>query len=134
MEQTTGKRKDNTYQAGVRKTFAITIEQAWLLVFSDKGMAMWLGKNSDLRTVKGSHYKTDSCTTGTMRVVKEFSHVRFTYKKQDWDNESLVQIRFIQAKTGTTISFHHEKLANTAQREEMKAHWEAALVQFTELV
>lgn len=134
MIQSIGQTKDSTYQAGVRKTFAISLQEAWQLVFSGKGMAIWLGDDTDLRTVKGSPYKTGNSITGTVRVVKEFSHVRFTYKKENWDNESLVQIRFIAAKTGTTISFHQEKLADSSQREEMKQHWEAALTQFSALV
>ncbi|MBY8961655.1 SRPBCC domain-containing protein [Flavobacterium sp. D11R37] len=134
MEQPTGKTKNSGYQAGVRKTFAISLQDAWQLVFSGKAMAIWLGDETDLRTVKGSPYKTGNGITGTVRVVKEFSHVRLTYKKENWHSESLVQIRFIPAKTGTTISYHQEKLADAAQREEMKQHWEAALTKFTELL
>lgn len=30
----------------------------------------------------------------------------------------------MKAKTGTTISFHQEKLLDKAQRDEMKAYWD----------
>lgn len=40
---------------------------------------------------------------------------------------STLQIRVIPAKDKTTISFHHEWLANGKEREAMKTHWTRVL-------
>ncbi|WP_254052695.1 hypothetical protein [Bacillus sp. V59.32b] len=51
-----------------------------------------------------------------------------TWQKKEWQKPSILQIRFISSnETKTTISFHHEKLADVYVPEEMKCHWEEVL-------
>jgi hypothetical protein len=44
-----------------------------------------------------------------------------------WDFASTLQIRVNPAKTGATISFHHELLQDGDQREAMRQHWSAVM-------
>ncbi len=68
-------------------------------------------------------YKTKDGIEGKIKILKPLSHIRLTWKKKNWINISTVQIRVINAKDKTTISFHQEKLLDSAQRDEMKNHW-----------
>lgn len=128
MEKPVGSTKDAGYEIGVRKTFPVAARHAWDFMFSGEGLALWLGKLKDADLEEGAHYKTTAGTEGVIRVLKPFSHIRLTWKKKDWTNVSTLQVRAIEAASGkATISFHHEKLSDAGQREEMKAHWDAVI-------
>ena len=68
-------------------------------------------------------YKTEDGTEGKIKILKPSSHIRLTWKKQDWTNISALQTRVINAKDKTTISFYQEKLLDSTQRNEMRDHW-----------
>jgi hypothetical protein len=40
----------------------------------------------------------------------------------------------MNAKSGTTISFHQERLLNRKQREEMKQHWNIVMKELSESI
>lgn len=124
MENTIGKTKSAGYQVGIRKTFPITLQDAWNYMFSYEGIKLWLGYTGPMVWVRGQKYTKRNGTDFCVRVYKELSHVRVTYTQKEWTNISTIQIRFIASKTGTTISFHQEKLLDENQRMKMKLHWE----------
>lgn len=124
---TIGLTKDANYQIGVRKTYAISMHEAWNFIFSTDGIKLWLGYKGVPIWRKGKEYTTRTGTYLCIRVYNELSHARLTYKRKDWENTSTIQMRVVAAKTGTTISIHQEKLANEGQREEMRQHWEKVL-------
>jgi uncharacterized protein YndB with AHSA1/START domain len=127
MDKPVGLTKDAGWEIGCRKTFQVNAHAAWDFMFSDEGLSLWLGKLQNEIAIKES-YKTSNGTEGVIRVFKPFSHIRLTWKKKGWDNVSTLQVRVMDASSGkTTISFHHEKLLNSEQREEMKAHWDKIL-------
>ncbi|NTW20959.1 MAG: SRPBCC domain-containing protein [Nostocales cyanobacterium W4_Combined_metabat2_030] len=76
-------------------------------------------------------YQTKEGIVGRIKVFKPLSHIRLTWQKHDWQNISTLQIRIIATKSGTTISFHQEKLLDANQRAEMKMHWESILMKLT---
>jgi hypothetical protein len=45
------------------------------------------------------------------------------WQPKDWTMPSTLQLRVLPAKTGTTISIHHEWLQDAEQREAMRVHW-----------
>jgi len=124
---TIGLTKDADYQIGVRKTYAISLHEAWNFLFSTDGIKLWLGYKGVPVWQKGKEYTTRTGTYLCIRVYNELSHARLTYKRKDWENTSTLQMRIMAAKTGTTISIHQEKLADDSQREEMRLHWEKVL-------
>ena len=115
------------HQVGVRKTFPVTLQDAWHYMFSYEGIKLWLGYSYQIKWERGQKYTKKNGTDFCVRVFKELSHVRVTYTLKEWNNISTVQVRFIASKTGTTISFHQEKLLDENQKTMMKLHWEKIL-------
>lgn len=124
MENTIGKTKNSGYQIGIRKTFPVTLQDAWHFMLSYDGIKLWIGYTGPIVWVRGQKYTKRNGTDFCVRVYKELSHVRVTYTQKNWPNISTIQLRFITSKTGTTISFHQEKLLDENQRFLMKLHWE----------
>lgn len=118
-----GKTKTQGWEIGVRRTFPIGIAEAWTLLMTQPGLGYWLGHGVEPDFHKGQTYQTDEGTTGEIRSFNPGSLIRLTWKPRQWDFVSTLQIRVLPAKTGTTISFHHEKMENGDQREQMRAHW-----------
>ena len=122
MERQTGKTKDVGFQFGIRKTYSISLESAWDVLFSKKGINIWLGElNAELKIKE--KFKTKNGIEGFVRVLKPYSHIRLNWKMGHWTNLSTVQIRVIGTNGKTTVSFHQEKLLNSDQRNEMKEYW-----------
>ncbi|KIL40714.1 ATPase [Gordoniibacillus kamchatkensis] len=116
------------FQIGVRRTLPVSQEQAWALLTSAEGLPLWIGQLRELPLTPGQTYVTDDGISGEMRVVKPGEQLRLTWRKPEWPGPSTLQIRLIPSHSGrTTISFHQEKLADMAAREQMKLRWEEAL-------
>ncbi len=122
QEKTVGLTKDVGWQFGLRKTFPYSQEYLWDFLFSDKGLKIWLGELDEEFGIK-KNYKTKEGLEGLVRVFTPYSHIRMNWKKKNWENVSTVQVRVIGNQEKATISFHHEKLLNKNQREEMKLYW-----------
>jgi uncharacterized protein YndB with AHSA1/START domain len=122
MSKQVGLTKDAGYQFGIRKTFPVSVEEAWDFMFSKKGLKTWLGDLDQDLMVKNP-FKTGNGISGVVRILKPYSHIRMNWKKKPWNNISTLQIRFIRDNSKTTISFHQEKLKDSMQREEMKRYW-----------
>lgn len=123
-----GKTKSVGYQVGVRRKFPISLEDAWLLIVSRQGISVWLGELSSYDLKVGLKYVTRSGITGEIRVINEKVNIRLTWKKEQWEKASTLQIRTIEQKNGKcTISFHQENLPSLSDREEMKSRWEEVL-------
>lgn len=120
-----GQTKDVGFQIGVRRTYNAPFADAWSFMFSEQGLAVWLGRLTSGSLEKGQEYRTAKGTRGKIRVFTEGSHIRMSWQPRGWENESTLQIRVIPSGKKTVISFHQEKLTGPAQREEMKKHWEA---------
>ncbi len=132
MEKIIGQTKDKGFQIGVRKTLPVSSDTAWNFLFSDEGLKIWLGKiNSDNLELNKS-YATKEGTEGKTSILKPYSHIRLTWKPKHWENISALQIRVINSKGKTTISFHQDKLSDSTQREEMKKHWDTVLENISE--
>jgi uncharacterized protein YndB with AHSA1/START domain len=127
MVKPIGLTKDAGWQMGVRKTLPVPVDDVWSFLFSEEGLAIWLGKVKELNWKKGEEYKTSNGTHGVVRVVNVLSHIRITWKKKDWDNFSTLQMRTVKGKDKTTIVFHQDRLTGSDQRDEMLTHWEKVL-------
>jgi uncharacterized protein YndB with AHSA1/START domain len=129
-----GQTKDAGFQIGIRRTFSISPEKAWDFLISDNGLKIWLGELISGDFPINQDYQTKEGLIGSLKVFKPFSHIRSTWKKNGWQNISTLQIRIITSKSGTTISFHQEKLIDDNQRSEMKKHWENMLTKLTDKI
>jgi uncharacterized protein YndB with AHSA1/START domain len=126
-EKEIGRTKTVGYEVGVRKTIKCSLETTWDFLFSENGIKVWLGKIDSKKIEVGQTYETEDKIKGTIKILEQQSHIRMTWKKQEWKNVSLLQMRVLASKNGTVISFHQEKLEDYAQREEMKGRWEKVL-------
>src|SRR5215212_5397663 len=93
-----GQTKDVGFQIGVRKTFPLSVHQAWDFLFSNEGLSIWLGKINSGDVEVNKAYKTEAGIEGKVSVLKSYSHIRLTWKRKDWENTSAVQVRVIPSK------------------------------------
>jgi len=127
MNTSRGSTKDAGWEMGARKTFPVPLGQAWEFL-TGPGLELWLGTldPADLTTVSGS-YLTGEGTRGELRSRTENKVLRLTWQPSGAPSDSTVQLRVLPARSGTTISFHHERLTGPAERESMLAHWRKVL-------
>lgn len=63
-----GLTKDSGYQVGARKTYAVSIEEAWDFLVSERGLNLWLGTiNPEVIKVKKT-FETAEAAQGKMTV------------------------------------------------------------------
>ncbi|MBX2949828.1 MAG: SRPBCC domain-containing protein [Crocinitomicaceae bacterium] len=117
-----GLTKDAGWQFGLRKTVPYSLEAVWDFLFSAEGLKHWLGTLEEELEIK-KPFNTNEGVEGMIRLLTPYSHVRMSWKKNGWKNTSTVQVRVLNNGEKTTISFHHEKLLNEQQREEVQGYW-----------
>ena len=111
-----GLTRDTGWQVGLRRTIAAPVEEVWSKVFSTPGLTRWLGAGDFRDLTPGSHFKLKDGTECEVRVLKHHSHIRISWKPVGWSRPSLIQIRCLEAKSGTTVAFHQEHLPDADQR------------------
>ena len=131
MEKQIGQTKNLGFQFGIRKTFPISLENAWDFLLSEKGVKIWIGELKNELEIK-KNYETKNGISGLVRVLKPNSHIRLNWKRKNWNNMSIIQIRLIENKEKTTIAIHQEKLLNSKQRTEMKEYWNQVMNEITD--
>lgn len=115
------------WEIGIRRTFPLSATQAWEMLFSQPVLASWLDNHVNISFQKNDSYTTKSGTTITVTSVTEVKVIRMKWQRSGRTDTSTLQIRVIPAKEKTTISFHHEWLADAAEREEMHQYWKNVL-------
>ncbi len=120
-----GLTKDAGWEAGVRRTIAAPLPAVWSHLIGD-GLPTWLGSTT-LPTTASTDYATAEGTRGEIRAYRPEHRIRLTWQPQGWTHDSTVQVTVIPAATGTTIAFHHERLASEAERAAQLAHWTTVL-------
>jgi uncharacterized protein YndB with AHSA1/START domain len=120
-ESDTGLTKDAGWEVGVRKTVGVQLPIVWEFLLGD-GLALWLG-DAALDTHKGAPYQTADGVQGTVRGYTDGSKIRLTWRPSDWPHDTTLQMTVKEAPGGTTIGFHHERLADREERRMMLGHW-----------
>ena len=116
----TGLTKDAGWQIGVSRTLPCSLEEAWALLTSDEGRAVWQAP--------------DDGTAGEVRSLRPLDRMRLTWTPAGWDHDTTVQVVVRPAKNGTSIRFHQERMANADERERQRTHWAAVLDRLEALV
>ena len=133
-----GLTKDAGFQIGARRTFPVSLTQAWELVTSDAGVRAWLGDTQGVELAQGAEYRLADHSTGEVRVFKPLSHLRFTWQPGNWPKPSTIQVRVIPNKEKTVIktviAFHQENLPNAEARKARRTHFIKALDALQRLV
>jgi uncharacterized protein YndB with AHSA1/START domain len=124
----TGLTRDVGWEIGVSRTFPCDVDHAWRTLTEGEGLAVWLAPVGDLPTAKGEAYRTADGTAGEVRSHRPGDRLRLTWRPPGWDHDSTVQVAVTAAAGGrAVVRFHQERLAGPDEREEMRAHWAAAL-------
>lgn len=121
---TTGLTKDAGWELGVRTTVAAPVAAVWTWLLGE-GLPVWLGDIDALPTEKGASYATKDGVRGTIRSFTPDSRVRLGWQPEDWPHDTTLQVTLKAAATGTTIGFHHEKLADREERKLLLGHWKS---------
>lgn len=129
-----GKTKTQGWEIGVRRTLPISAEKAWKLLTTQPGIGYWLGMGLDPHFSKGEAFTTAEGTSGEIRSYNEGSLIRMRWQPPEWDFESTLQIRVKPAKTGATITFHHERMQNAEQRNAMHQRWSDVMDKLATLI
>ena len=120
QENPVGKTKSQGWEMGVRRTLPVTEAEAWQMILEALGL-------DDIPYSKGTSFKNDEDTQIEIRSFQHGSLIRMKWQPEAWPNNSTLQIRVLPAKTGATISVHHEWLDDASQREAMKTYWTTLL-------
>lgn len=118
---TVGKTKDSGWQIGVSRTVPVERSDVWAFLLGP-GLPLWLGV--DRLGPVGSRYE-GAHATGEVRSLTENVRVRVTHCLLEGRAETTVQIGLRQAKHGTTIVFHQERMTGPRERERAREHWKA---------
>ncbi|MDP3178130.1 MAG: hypothetical protein Q8M76_09520 [Spirochaetaceae bacterium] len=122
---TTGLTKDAGFQAGARRSYDLSLTQAWSLIVSSRGNELLTGRKAPLEgDGPGAAWEGPPVAYEVMTFVPE-SHFRMRWRLAEWPAPSIFQVRVLPAANGrTTIAFHQERLADAEDREAMLRRWE----------
>lgn len=96
-----GETKDAGWEIGVSRTVPLPLEEAWARI---EDPAAWLGEPA-----------TDLRSLHPLQLIRV-----------GW-NSTIVQVRVVPTKTGTSVRFHQERLAGSEERERQREHWRSVL-------
>jgi uncharacterized protein YndB with AHSA1/START domain len=117
----TGLTKDAGWEVGVRKIVDVPVETVWDFLLGT-GLPLWLG-NTTLTLEKGAAYATDDDISGTVLSYTEGLRIRLSWRPEEWNHDSTLQLTVKAAANGTTIAFHQERLSGREERKIMLGHW-----------
>lgn len=121
-----GQTKDAGYEIGVQATLPLSKSEAWDLLMSPKGRAIWLGDTQGWKSEAKHIYQTADGVTGEVRTIHPGDRIRLTWQPKHFAAPSTLQLTLTcprNTPNRTTLGFHQEKLASASVREEMRAHW-----------
>jgi uncharacterized protein YndB with AHSA1/START domain len=124
MTSSVGKTADVGWHIGVSRTLPYPGAEVWDFLVSREGVAIWLGPGVELPREPGQEYETENGTVGEIRGFEAGDRVRLTWRPQDWDHDSTVQVRLSGSGAKTTLRFHQEWLSGAEEREEQRAYWQ----------
>ena len=96
-----GKTKDAGWEIGVSRTVPIPLDEAWARI---EDPVAWLGEPAaDVRSLH------------PLQLIRVGWH------------GTIVQVRVVPMKTGTSVRFHQERLGDAHERERQRTHWRSVL-------
>lgn len=108
------------------------MDEVWDYLTSTPGLAGWLGDVVVIRIEPEEAFETTTGTTGEIRTVSRGECLRLTWQPADRDEPTTLQVTIASPRnneTKTVVRFHHERLADAAERHAMQIHWQSVLDQ-----
>jgi uncharacterized protein YndB with AHSA1/START domain len=139
FERATGRRApgqtaDAGFQVGVRATVGAPLEVVWNALTSPAGKKVWLDSDNVILEPNAAYRGRDG-SHGEIRVVRPLDRIRFTRRSRGEPADTTVQIALSASGAGkTAITFHHEKLRSTEEREAARRHWKALAERMKEII
>ena len=115
------------YQIDLQTTVNTSLKATWNFLFSNQGLEIWLGTSKLDKWETGIKYIARDGIIGKVRVFSPYSHIRLSWQKGNWQNDSILHVRTISKDNKTIIRIHHEHLADKNQKEDMEIHWKEVL-------
>jgi len=133
-----GLSKTQGWEIGVRRTLPLSAIELWTRLMTPPGLGEWLGEGVPLPLGVKQQFTTKAGIRKAgirceMRSYEEGSLIRMRWQPSDWAEPSTLQVRLTLAKSGVTLSFHHEHLPDGDQREAMRAHWARVINRLAEI-
>jgi uncharacterized protein YndB with AHSA1/START domain len=123
-----GRTRDAGWQIGVSKTIERPVEEVWTFITSPAGVAIWLGEGVTVLSERGAGYETKAGIRGETRSFRELDRIRLTWRPPDWTHDTTLQLVVTSAGEGRTrLTVHQERLADAAEREQQRGHWQAVV-------
>lgn len=125
-----GETADAGFEIGVQRTLPVSREALWSFLTSRDGLERWLGDVDSISLEPGSRYETADGTTGEVRTLKRAERIRMTWQPSTREGATTLQLTLTQGQSGdekTALRIHQEHLADAAERETMRAHWQDVL-------
>lgn len=122
-----GLTEDSGWQVGARRTIDASLDTAWKFVFSERGLAIWLGELEGGLPQEANCYRLSDGVEGVVRVYKPRSHARLTWKPPAWAQASTLQLRLLAKDKRCTIAFHQENMPSQQARNKRCAFFKRAL-------
>ncbi len=122
----TGQTADTGFQLGVQRTIPMNQKTLWRLLFSEAGLAIWLGKTKGISLEPGSTFETIDGTSGEIRRIKPGERIRLQLNGQPITHPITMQITLNCPRntiSKTTLRFHAEKLHSEKERNTLRKHW-----------
>jgi uncharacterized protein YndB with AHSA1/START domain len=123
-----GHTRDAGWQIGVSKTLDRPVEEVWTFITSPTGVAIWLGDGVTVLSERGAGYETTAGVRGETRSFRDLDRIRLTWQPPDWAHDTTLQLAVRSAGEGrATLRVHQERLADAAEREQQRRHWQGVV-------
>ncbi|HEY0448481.1 SRPBCC domain-containing protein [Actinophytocola sp.] len=128
-----GRTRDAGWQIGVSKTVDRPVETVWSFITSPAGVAIWLGEGVTVLSEPGAGYETTAGVRGETRSFRELDRLRLTWQPPDWPHDTTLQLTVTSAGEGRArLGVHQERLADAAEREQQRRHWQGVITALVE--
>lgn len=118
------------FQLGVQKTVRLRRDRLWQLLFSRKGLAVWLGDVQDFMAEPGKSFGGTNLPRGEVRSMKLGEMIRLSMQTVLIQHPFTFQIYLIcprNTNNKTSLRFHFEKLHSSQERELLREHAKSIL-------
>jgi uncharacterized protein YndB with AHSA1/START domain len=123
-----GHTRDAGWQIGVSKTVDRSVEAVWSFITSPAGITIWLGEGVTVLSERGAGYQTTAGVRGETRSIREPDRVRLTWQPPNWAHDTTLQLAVTPAGKGRAkLTVHQERLADAAEREQQRRHWQGVI-------
>jgi uncharacterized protein YndB with AHSA1/START domain len=130
-----GRTRDAGWEIGVSKTIDRPVEAVWEFICSPAGIAIWLGEGVTVLPDRGAGYETTAGVHGETRSFRDLDRIRVTWQPRDWSHDTTLQLAVRSADAGAgraILVVHQERLADAAEREQQRRHWQGVLTALVE--